>query len=423
MRYLRSLIETFLIIGVLLLPFQTKLILVPASNNYNELSFYLSFLPFILAFLTYLVYQLLGRREIEKLGKHWYFIFTFLAFYLLSIFVSNNQGLAFYKFFVALLAVSIFYLLQQLTITDSAINGFIKRSNIIIAFLASAFLQASLGIYQFLSQHSFSNKYLGLATHDPQLPGTSVIETASGRWLRAYGGLDHPNILAGLLVIAILLSVYLLVEHKIIDSQKKVYSTLAVFIFYFVLLTALFFTFSRSAWLALALGLVVFVVQVLRLGDQWTKGRFFVLLLFTVGFLILLGSSYQDLVSTRFQSQTRLENISISERSEQQVIALDLIKKHPLLGVGSGGYLEEVANFDDDYPQPVHNSYLLVASELGLFALLSLLFFLFFFSFVKAKELYAWPLFLSLLVLLIFEHWFFSLPFGAIFFFFVLGLI
>ena len=81
--------------------------------------------------------------------------------------------------------------------------------------MAGAFLQACLGIYQFFTQSSFACKWLGMASHNAQDLGVSVIETLSGeRWLRAYGGLDHPNIFGGFLCfsILILISFFIIIQ-------------------------------------------------------------------------------------------------------------------------------------------------------------------------------------------------------------------
>ena len=80
-----------------------------------------------------------------------------------------------------------------------------------IAFSASAVLQSIIGILQFTFQKTISSKWLGMALQEASVSGTSVVETTTNRFLRAYGSLPHPNILAGFLVIGfiILLGLYL----------------------------------------------------------------------------------------------------------------------------------------------------------------------------------------------------------------------
>lgn len=431
MKYLKILTETFLLIFIFLLPWQTKLILVPATNNYLELSFYLSYLPLLLSLICFIVYRLLLKKDEsetrKKIPKYWFFLFAFIFFNIISLFFASDKLLASYKIGVLLLALALFYILKLALNQESLLQGFISRSRAIYVFLASIFLQAILGIYQFLSQSTFASKYLGLAFHDPALAGTSVIETSSGRWLRAYGGLDHPNILAGVLVVALLLAAYLLAKRKIINSRLHIYGLLSIFIAYFIYLSALFFSFSRSAWLAFLVGAVALGLFFFKKEDKWTKGRYFVLLFFSLMLVATLSFSYRDLLSTRIQASSRLEQISLNERSEQLQSARSLIKKEAWLGLGTGNYIVALKNTlpekEAAYAQPVHNSYILLLLENGIFALLSFLLFIFFLG----KDNKRGPLFLALIlalgVLMIFEHWFFSLPFGTLFLLFVLGLI
>jgi O-antigen ligase len=95
--------------------------------------------------------------------------------------------------------------------------------------------------------------------------------------LRAYGGLDHPNILGGVLVFALLLSAFLLARKKIINSRIEVWGLILLFFSYFFALIALFFTFSRTAWLAYLIGMVILAVTLIKREDSWVGGRFFAL--------------------------------------------------------------------------------------------------------------------------------------------------
>ena len=54
------------------------------------------------------------------------------------------------------------------------------------AFIAGMIPAAGLGVWQFLAQSSPASTLLGLAAHSPEIPGASVVETVTGRFLRAY---------------------------------------------------------------------------------------------------------------------------------------------------------------------------------------------------------------------------------------------
>src|SRR3989344_3679058 len=72
-----------------------------------------------------------------------------------------------------------------------------------VLFVGSSVLEAVWGIEQFFFQIVPANSFLGEAFHSALNLGDSVIQTADGRFLRAYGTLPHPNVLGGMLSVAI----------------------------------------------------------------------------------------------------------------------------------------------------------------------------------------------------------------------------
>lgn len=432
MKYLKNLTEFFLLLFVFLLPWQTKLIIYPDASNFNEISLYVSHLALLLAIISFLCYQLAKGKDDKKISRLWYFLAILELFYFISFFFAADKLLATYHFIILLSGLALFYLLREGLNKTAYEESCLNRVRAIYVFLISIFFHASLGIYQFLSQNTFANKYLGLAEHDPQGVGSSVIETISGRWLRAYGGLDHPNILGGILVFALLLTAFLLSRKKIINSRIQSYGLLLMFVSYFVYLTALFFTFSRTAWVAYFIGLIILLFSIIKKEDKWVAVRFLVLMFFSVLLFVMAIFPYRDLIMTRIQAETRLEQVSINERSSQAFSALEVIRKNPIFGVGAGNYVKYLQNesnlnnesdLDSKFIQPVHNSFILVWAETGLFAFLSLLLFLFFVIKEGRRQTFSLAVVVSLLILMLFEHWFISLPFGILFFFFILGVI
>ena len=96
MKYLKRLIEIFLLAFAFLLPFQTKLILLAGTNNFTEISLYLSHLALILALVCFLIYQFLNRQN-NKVPIYWYFMLAFVSFYSFSLFFAADRILALYK--------------------------------------------------------------------------------------------------------------------------------------------------------------------------------------------------------------------------------------------------------------------------------------------------------------------------------------
>lgn len=430
--FFEKIIKISFLVFVFLLPWQTKLILRPAGNNFNEISFYFSHLFLIISLILFLIYQLLKKEYQEKGLFIWYCLSGLLLVIFLSFFFAPDKVLAFYKYIIILLGVFLFYFLQQVFRQPIYGEAIMEKTRVIFIFLSSIFLHVCLGVYQFLNQKSFAFKYLGLASHHPEDLGVSVVETLSGRWLRAYGGFDHPNIFGGVLAISIILASYLLAKKKLIRTNKEIFESIFLFVFYFFSLLALLFTFSRSAWLALALGFICLFIVFLIRKEKWALGRLAMLFFFSLFLTSIIYFSYQDLFSTRIINGGRLESMSANERSMQFNEFKEIIAEKWFFGTGIGNYTNVLTNNDylennlkkaDWEYQPVHNSFLLLWSESGFMALIFLL--AFFISVWKRgyRDGFAWFLLSPLIILMLFDHWFFSLPFGIIFLFFILGLL
>lgn len=431
-RFLATTIEYAFYLFVFLLPWQTKLIIRPAITNFTEISIYVSHLLFLVILIAFFAWQLRRQEGSEPISPLWVSLVALEVGVLISFFFALDQFLAFYHYILLLMSIGLFYMLRAGTFRYSYEDSRFSVNKVITSLLISLFFQASLGIYQFLMQFSPANKFLGLAAHHADLPGTSVIETASGRWLRAYGGLDHPNILAGVLAIALVITAYLLAERKMIRSKTEAATSLLLFVFYFFALTALFFTFSRAGWLAYTSGLVILLIVLIYKRDHWMLGRYLVLLFFSAVMLFIVAFPYRDLVFTRttgaWEGVSRLEQKSLTERNNYLDQAGSLIKDSWIFGVGVGNYTRVLERDDGNRQeawayQPVHNSFLLLFAQSGIVSLISFLAFLYFLIKKDRRAVYSGAVLAALVVLMIFDHWLISLPFGLLFLFLVLGLL
>lgn len=415
------------------LPWQTKIIIRAAESNFNEISFYLSHILLLVSLIMFLFYKIINkdREEKRRLTILWYFLLAFLFFICLSFFVAPDQALAFHYFLIILLGSSLLFILQEGFAKSAYTEPVLEKTKVFFVFLGSMFFHVFIGVYEFLNQRSFVCKYLGLAAHNPEELGVSVIENAAGRWLRSYGGFDHPNVFAGVLVVSIVIAAYLLSRQKLIRTRKEVIGSLFLFVFYFFSIVALLFTFSRSAWLSLVVGLLALFVFLLTKKEKWQLGRLLALLLFSLFLSGLIFFSYQDLFVTRIEANDRLEQKSLTERTEQLSLNKKVVMDNWLLGLGIGNYNIFLAKEDLSQGikkaaweyQPVHNSFLLLLSESGIFSLIFFLALILSIWYRGRKEAFSWSLLIPLIFLMLFDHWLLSLPFGIIFFFFVLGLI
>jgi O-antigen ligase len=404
---------------IFLIPWQTRYIykhltLGGEVFEYGKLSFYLSELFLILFIICFVFYRREQKISKEKVSKATWIIFIFLLVTIISFFGLLNKLLYFYGL-IKLMEVIVLYFL----VTKTKFSYF----KLGMSFVFSMLIHSFLGIYQFFSQGTFANKYLGIAEQVSSQGGVSVLEGGFGRLLRAYGGFSHPNIFGGFLVIAILtlISIYL---------QKKKKSIL----FYFtliILFSALILTFSRSAFLALFLSLFILLIYSVFKKVETKK------VVSTLLILVLVSSVsfviFNDFLKTRIQGQERLELKSSAERVVLKGQALELLNKNWFLGTGINNYIFAVHEEADDILniweyQPVHNVYLLILVELGILGL-------FFYAYLLTYSLYKafssnditksilGLVVLTIIIINFFDHYFWTYWSGLAITFLIIGLI
>lgn len=360
-------------------------------------------------------------------------IWLFILWNVLSVFWSTNKMLAMQHAAWLLLAIGLGWLIA------TSKNKIILMHTILVGLTLSAWL----GIWQFITQTTFSSKWLGLALHEAKQGGTSVVETFAGgqgaRWLRAYGSFDHPNIFGAAMVIGIFLLIWLAMEYEKKRTFENIKKEIFISSIFFVMLigfaTACFLSLSRSAWVGLGFGLIAMMAQKkwrnrkIRAADdeQWIvllKSLFVVIVIF-----LFMGFVYKDLVLVRTQGSTRLEEKSLDDRAVFFQQGREIIKNNLFLGVGAGNYIETVRKANPGSPswayQPVHNVFLLVWAELGIVGMLVLLTLMFAAvgNVWQSGNVLGIALLASLAPTLLLDHWLWSLHFGVLFLGLIIGLI
>lgn len=248
---------------------------------------------------------------------------------------------------------------------------------VIVSIVSQLVFQSMYAILQFFLQKSVGLQILGEHTLDPAVSGVSIVSNGLERLLRSYSLAEHPNILGGCLAfgMVVLLGVYLYGDKK---GRKGV-----ALVFLFGLL-ALFFTFSRSAFLALFAGTGFFVIEnvMARRRDNLKSLAWLVL----VGLLFLspFVYRYSDFIKARVNIGNSFEKIqsetfSVQERSALNRVALQVFLMEPLSGVGIGSSPLAIRKYYPEFPGhfvPPHFSLLAVAMETGVPGLISYLFML-----------------------------------------------
>jgi O-antigen ligase len=282
--------------------------------------------------------------------------------------------------------------------------------SVIAVFVISTCTHACVGLWQFFTQSSFDNAFLGISSHVVTWGGTATLSANGERWLRAYGALPHPNILGAFLLIGIILALYLSVTSK--NKKQRIITLLCIGI----LSAGIIVTFSRTVWIVsgMTLSLLALIVF-LRSADRKYMITPLIMIISTIGMMSIL---LFPLLSARTLQDTRLSHNSITDRGTYAQHAYNTLKTHPLIGTGIHNYTNTVfLLYGKDLPiwyiQPVHNIYILAVVEYGLIGSLFLLFFCFHiittYQRVRCDDqrirIYSLLIVLAILAIGVFDHW------------------
>ncbi len=286
-------------------------------------------------------------------------------------------------------------------------------------FCVSMTLESILGLTQFIFQGSANGMwyFLGERYFTPNSIGQAVVDLGSGVLVRPYATFPHPNIFAFYLLTASVFSTY--ISHA---SEKK--SLRLTFLMLFVLFQIiLFFTLSRVVIL-LDCVFLFYAYFFLPLKENRKKRKTWLLLLTLPLFILLLYSFYFSQRFFNFQ----ILSTSIIPRVDLLVVSLKIISQNFFFGVGLHNFYFHEVLFQKDltgtYLQPVHNIFLLIASETGIVGLLTFVYFTIstgkrliknfssFYSFNERMVLII--LFISWIIQGIFDHYFLTTQQGLL---------
>ncbi len=195
---------------------------------------------------------------------------------------------------------------------------------------------------------------------------------------RATGTFEHPNVMAGFLLMIMPPSYLLAIEKR--GNLKYLFYALAL-----LLTVGLFVTYSRAGILLYLLSLP-FMFLVLR--KRFSPKKILLSLLAIValagiasGIIISTYSSYNKRTLAHKYSPSRLlvaSDMSFIARKNYAITALRVIRHNPWFGTGPGTYEIAARGYQVGafYSRHVHNNYLELTSEVGIFGLISYLLFI-----------------------------------------------
>ncbi|MGD2039222.1 MAG: O-antigen ligase family protein [Anaerolineae bacterium] len=250
------------------------------------------------------------------------------------------------------------------------VNAPLQRGLIVWPLVASMVIQATVSVPQFLLGHTAGLEQLGEMPNDSRWPGASVVAMGERRWLRAAGLTQHPNILGGLAMAALLIgSGYCLRRSGL--RRLVLLGVLSVTV------GTLLITFSRAAWLGTTVGSLVLLgllIWAQRIGTQPIRRSSLWLLAGVVLAVVLVFVSlvWPLLMGRLGLASEGIEIRSVEERALLSQAGLDLIELRPWLGVGLGSFSSALYHLTPEavatYASfaPVHNVLILATAELGL---------------------------------------------------------
>lgn len=309
----------------------------------------------------------------------------------------------------------------------------------ILTIVALSSIQAIIAIIQFYKQTYLGLNKLGEQLISPISLGVAKIVSGETPYIRGYGTFPHPNVLSAFLVTSSFAFLWLFVNSN--SFKSKVFYTLGFFINVF----GLIITFSRAGYLAFLVGLIFFFSFLLI---KTLIAKFYVQnpeiitklkqSLFITIICIALGTAvYWPFITTR----ATLSDQSSLDRMTYNKIGLKIIRDNPIFGTGVGEsvlHMERYSekNLEPWEKQPIHNYFLLSASELGIvgFLLILWIFLSHFFSLFKkilssenfkelGKFVFLATILISFFTLMLFDHYFYTIQQTQMLLWIVLGAI
>ena len=401
-------------------------------------------------------------------------LFLVFSFFLVNIFFAQNKAVAVLKSLkITELILLAFYVKHELCnirhpefISGSSTKKIPKRVrndswcaslfknnltiqpyNHLTILLSFTIIYSSLIAWgQFINQASIGGLFwwLGERNFTSSTPGIAQVILNGRLFLRPHATFSHPNVLGGYIAVILPLLIFnsqfsIFNQAPIFNFQLRLKNILRILAVVLGMVT-LFITYSRSGWVVGGMGIAA--VFFLSYKNKKTSNKkktvvlFAMLLCCYVAMLLCFGG--QRLGQLKFSSE------SFQLRQELNSTALTMIKKYPLFGIGLNNFIPSLSRFQKGLSfkelQPVHNIYLLIGAETGLVGL-GVFLWLIYLSyrkllygymviwFRKKKDLTIQPFshlaisLTAILLLGLFDHYFFTLQQTQLLFVIVLGVV
>ena len=265
----------------------------------------------------------------------------------------KTEAFRFYKIFVPVFGLA-YFIGKNLALKD-----FRLVKLVIVSALACLFIVSIIGYLEILFDKNILYSYIYNPFYNMHLPGGRMMST-----------LMHPSVLGAYFTITLPLSFF------IIEAADKKWVKLSGLTVFIIGVGALFFTFSRGAWIA--------VIASFFLCYSKKHARLFIwlILVLILLFLVLFILSDQgSFIRSTFSAEGIREGIIAESRIGLMPVMWKMFKSDPFFGIGLNHYrlmsdmyssesIEEVFRIPD-------NMYLTIIVEMGILAFLAYISFIF----------------------------------------------
>jgi O-antigen ligase len=278
-------------------------------------------------------------------------VLAYVAVEFASLAVAKDRVLAGYELALLVQTLLLFVYIVSTVRTRAEVEM------IAVALVASLLVEAILIIV--LRVTGIQLNFAGLHSHtDP---------TTTAADLRLGGTIGAPNTAAAFLCLLIPLSAGLLAAPVSRNVRRLCWAAIGFG------LIALIMTQSRGGWMSLTISALVATYVAVRRGTLRLR--------IAVAALAVIALVLVPFSGTILGRLTKNDNGSAASRLSLASIASHMIEDHPILGVGVNNVGLNVPNYagpqyDGTFIYTVHDKYLLVWSEAGIFALLAFIWFL-----------------------------------------------
>ncbi len=349
--------EILFYVFLFLMPIQTRIIYRPFDAYIDSyFNYHLAFFVYLTDLILIVCLLMWGIFDLPKFHVKRLFclILAFFVVNLLSLFYVKQLDLGLYRALISLLSLSLVLYIGATIRTE------LQYLRVAWLVFSGALIQALIGLWQFHVQQGLGLGFLGEYVPPMGTSGLSTVSYGTEKLIRAYGTMPHPNVLGGFLVFGLFMALFLVSREtkwkQFLVSCGTILITLGIFV-----------TFSRQAWLGAGIAYLGFFIYLIW-QKQWHKALVIgVITLVSCGTILLGGHSY--LKSRVLDSDSR----AVSDRATFNQIGVQLLKQHPILGVGVGNYVPAMRNLvklESWQYQPAHNIFIFTGAELGIVGLI-----------------------------------------------------